>query len=46
MRRQRRDEYPLAVIDDILPDSVLELAIGAPQGLSGKVMLDFGLVEI
>lgn len=37
---------PLAVIDDILPDSILELVIGAPEGLSGKIMLDFGLVEI
>ena len=37
---------PLAVIDDVLPDSILELVIAAPEGLSGKVMLDFGLVEI
>ena len=37
---------PLAIIDDILPDSVLELMIAAPKGLTGKVMIDFGFVEI
>ena len=37
---------PLAIIDDILPDSVLELIIAAPKGLTGKVMIDLGFVEI
>jgi hypothetical protein len=37
---------PLAIIDDILPDSVLELVIAAPEGLKSKVMIDLGLVEI
>lgn len=37
---------PLAIIDDILPDSVLELSIAAPEGLSAKVMIDLGFVEI
>jgi hypothetical protein len=37
---------PLAIIDDILPDSVLELVIAAPEGLTAKVMLDLGFVEI
>ena len=37
---------PLAIIDDIPHDSVLELVIGAPAGLTGKVMIDMGFVEI
>jgi len=37
---------PLAIIDDILPDSVLELVIAAPEGLKSKVMIDLGFVEI
>jgi hypothetical protein len=37
---------PLAIIDDILPDSVLELMIAAPGGLTAKVMIDLGFVEI
>jgi|HubBroStandDraft_5_1064220.scaffolds.fasta_scaffold185845_2 hypothetical protein len=37
---------PLAIIDDILPDSVLELVIAAPEGLTAKVMVDLGFVEI
>ena len=37
---------PLAVIEDILPDTQLELLIGAPADLKGMLMLDFGLMEI
>jgi hypothetical protein len=37
---------PLAIIDDILPNSVLELVIAAPAGLTAKVMIDMGFVEI
>ncbi len=37
---------PLAIIDDILPDSVVELMIAAPERLAGKIMIDMGLVEI
>jgi hypothetical protein len=37
---------PLAIIDDILPDSVLELLIAAPEGLTAKLMIDLGFVEI
>jgi hypothetical protein len=37
---------PLAIIDDILPNSLLELAIAAPEGLTAKVMIDMGFVEI
>jgi len=37
---------PLAVIEDILPDCHLEILLGAPEGMKGKVLVDFGLVEI
>ncbi|MGH8554520.1 MAG: molybdopterin oxidoreductase [Gammaproteobacteria bacterium] len=37
---------PLAIVDDILPDSVLELTVAAPEGLAAKLMIDVGLVEI
>ena len=37
---------PLAIVDDILPNSVLELMLAAPEGLTGKVMIDLGFVEI
>ncbi len=37
---------PLSIIDDILPDSVIELVIAAPEGLTAKVMIDLGFVEI
>ena len=37
---------PLAIIDDLLPDSVIELVIAAPEGLTAKVMIDLGFVEI
>jgi hypothetical protein len=37
---------PLAIIDDILPESVVELVMAAPEGLTAKVMIDLGFVEI
>ena len=37
---------PLAIIDDILADSLIELVIAAPEGLAAKVMIDLGFVEI
>jgi hypothetical protein len=37
---------PLAIVDDILPGSVLELMIAAPERLAGKIMIDMGFVEI
>jgi hypothetical protein len=37
---------PLAIVDDILPDSVIELLIAAPEGLTAKVITDLGFVEI
>ena len=37
---------PLAVVEDIDPGTKLDLAIAAPAGVSGTVVIDFGLVEI
>ncbi len=36
----------LRVVEDLLADTVLELYIAAPDGLSGTVVIDLGLVEI
>ena len=36
---------PLAIIDDCLPGSTVELKIAAPVGLATKVMIDVGFVE-
>ena len=36
---------PLRVVEDIEGGSVIELAIAAPIGLSGTVVVDLGLVE-
>ncbi len=35
----------LFVIEDIESDTELEILIGAPAGLKGQVMIDFGLTE-
>jgi hypothetical protein len=37
---------PLAVVEDIEPDSKLELFVAAPAGTSGTAVLDLGLTEI
>lgn len=36
----------LAIVEDIDPESELELAVGAPEGLEGQVLVDLGLLEI
>jgi hypothetical protein len=36
----------LAVVEDLEPETKLELAILAPEGLSGTAVVDLGLVEI
>lgn len=40
------EHIPLAVVEDINPESKLEILIGAPAGTSGTVVLDLGLLEI
>ena len=37
---------PLAVVEDLFPDSKLEIHLAAPQGTSGHIVLDVGLLEI
>lgn len=37
---------PLAIVEDILPDSLVDVSIGAPEGASGMVLLDIGLMEV
>jgi hypothetical protein len=37
---------PLAVVEDLQPDSRIEISIAAPAGVSGTLVLDIGLLEI
>jgi assimilatory nitrate reductase catalytic subunit len=37
---------PLAVVEDLLPETKLEAFLGAPAGATGYVVIDIGLVEI
>ena len=37
---------PLAIVEDLNPETRLELSVGAPEGLRGSVVVDIGLTEI
>jgi hypothetical protein len=37
---------PLAVVEDLFPETKLEVVLAAPEGASGTVVLDIGLMEI
>ena len=37
---------PLAVVEDLMPESKLEVFVAAPAGVSGEIVLDIGLIEI
>jgi hypothetical protein len=37
---------PLAVVEDLSPETKLEVLVGAPAGTTGSVVLDMGLMEI
>jgi hypothetical protein len=37
---------PLAIVEDIEPESKLSLSVGAPEGLAGTLLIDLGLMEI
>jgi hypothetical protein len=37
---------PLAVVEDIFPESKLEVLIAAPDGVQGTVVVDVGLLEL
>jgi hypothetical protein len=36
----------LAIVEDIDPESELELRVGAPDGVEGVVLVDLGLLEL
>jgi hypothetical protein len=36
----------LAVVEDLQPETVLEILVAAPPGIKGLVVLDIGLMEI
>jgi hypothetical protein len=36
----------LAVVEDLEPETVLEVFLGAPKNLKGSIVLDIGLMEI
>lgn len=37
---------PLAVVEDLFPDSKITVSAAAPSGASGSLVLDIGFVEI
>ena len=37
---------PLAVLEDIAPQSKVEVLIAAPEGMKGSILLDIGFMEI
>ena len=37
---------PLAVVEDIMPESKIEVLVAAPEGVSGQIVLDIGMIEI
>lgn len=37
---------PLAVTEDLMPETKLEIFVAAPDGTSGTVVLDIGFVEV
>lgn len=37
---------PLAVVEDLMPDTRIEIVVAAPAGVEGELVLDLGLLEI
>jgi hypothetical protein len=37
---------PLAIVEDIMPESRIDIFVGAPEGVKGSLMLDIGLMEV
>jgi hypothetical protein len=37
---------PLAVVEDLTPETEIEVLIGAPEGVKSSVLLDVGFMEI
>ena len=44
--RERRARRRCAVVEDLDGGTVLELHLAAPEGLTGTVVVDLGLVEV
>ncbi len=40
------EHVPLTVVEDLQPDTKLEVHFAAPEGVTGQLVLDLGLVEI
>ena len=40
------EHVPLAVVEDLEPDTKIELFVAAPAGASGTLVIDVGLLEI
>lgn len=40
------EHVPLTVVEDILPETRIDVSVAAPAGVSGTVVLDFGLLEV
>jgi len=37
---------PLAIVENVPPETRLSLSLGAPRGLRGTVVIDLGWVEL
>lgn len=37
---------PLVVVEDVFPESKLELFVAAPEGISGVAVVDLGILEV
>lgn len=40
------EHVPLAVVEDLEPDTKLEVFMAAPAGVQGSLVIDIGLLEI
>ena len=40
------EHVPLAVVEDLEPDTKIEVFIGAPAGTQGSLVIDVGLLEV
>ena len=40
------EHVPLTVVEDLEPDTKIEIYVSAPAGTSGEIVIDLGLLEI
>lgn len=40
------EHVPLAVVEDLFPETKLELLLAAPSGATGHLILDIGILEV